>query len=141
MKLLLALDIRKQSAEALLDTAVQWAERLSATLDLVFVDPFGNWRPFTLDRQLADLLTTEVERGRAADRKRLDSLLQRIPAAHRGEAHVLVGDPVQVVVGHAQGYDALLLGPGERISDQVGMASLEARLVRHAPGAVLVLHP
>lgn len=140
MRLLLGVDIRRADAERLVDAAAIWATRLDATLDLAYVDPFGSWKPrFTLDRALSDRITLEVDRERARNRQRLEALLARVPQGQRGAVHMLAGDVGETIHTHARDYDALVLGPGERLSDQIGIASNAARLVRRAPGTVLVL--
>lgn len=143
MKIVLAVDLHggEESAEALVDEAVEWARRLRATLDLVWVDPLGSWKPFTLDRKVAEPLEREVEKARQRDRDRLQALLGRVPVAHRGAFRALSGEPARCIVEAAQGYDALLLGPGGQLGDKLGLESLESAVVRHAPCPVIVLRP
>lgn len=141
MRLLLALDIHRDDAERLVDRASDWAGRTGATLDLTWVDRFGTWTPTGpfVDRTLRERLLAEVARGREADRRHLDALRARIPEACRGEARATTGDPVLAIPTLAEGYALLMLGPGERVGDQVGIGSIEAQLIRRAPGPVLVL--
>lgn len=139
MKIVLAIDLHGGHPERLVERAVRWAERLKATLDLVWVDPFGHWKPFTLDATLARQLQREVDAARARDRSRLDALLAQVPPAHRGRAHALAGEPVVAIPDAAQGYALLMLGPGGTLGDKLGVGSLESQIVRHAPTHVLVL--
>lgn len=139
MKLVLAIDLHGGDPEGLVERAVPWAARLGATLDLVWVDPFGNWKPFTLDAALARQLQREVDAARQRDLERLRALLARVPPSHRGEARALSGEPAVAIPEAARGYALLLLGPGGQLGDRLGLGSLESQIVRHAPTSVLVL--
>lgn len=139
MKVLLAIDLRDEDVEALIDRAARWAGRLHATLDLVWVDPFGTWKPFTLDRTLARQLEEQLEQSRQRDHDRLQLLLDRIPFANRGVARALKGEAVEAIPEAARGYDLLVIGPGEQLTDKLGLGSRENGIIRRSPVNVLVM--
>ena len=92
MRLLYAIDLRVQDLWRMDDVA-RWASHLDATVDLIFVDPFGNYAPSVLDAELAQHLREGLERSRQADRELLETALAALPRASRGAILMEHGDP------------------------------------------------
>lgn len=139
MKLLLALDL-SEGFEPVLDQAISWAQRLDATLDLVFVGLYEDLYEFVGDHRLRGLLAREAERIREDHRQQLEDLLLRIPAEIRGRAFQPSGSPATAITSMEADYDALVLGTHGRSGlSHLWLGSVCERVVRTSQKPVIVL--
>ena len=143
MKLVAALDIRAgEAASVQMERIARWVEKAPASVvDLVYVDPKGDWHPNLNSPALRERITRELQQMIAVDRATLTSFLAKLPASNRGEVAVLAGDPVEVLFEVAKGYDAVIVGPGKKGFERLLLGSIANRVVGGAPVPVLVLRP
>ncbi len=140
MRLLYAIDLRSRDMWRL-DEVARWATALSATVDLVFVDPFGTYMPYVLDPSLADHLKAGLEKSREQDRALLREALHELPEPARGDIHLLSGDPATHVCELAQDFDALVVTThGRTGAVRMWLGSVAERIVRAHRGDTIVLH-
>lgn len=139
MRLLYALDLNAKDLWRL-KQAAEWAERLNAKLDLLWVDPFGDHAPYLLDPKLKAHLEEELARTRSKDRARLDDVVGDLPENIRGEGLVRSGDPAVAVVSVAGDYDAILVSTrGRKGLTRLWLGSVAERIVRTHSGTTIIL--
>jgi nucleotide-binding universal stress UspA family protein len=135
MRLLLAVDIQDQCKE-LVALAAQWAQRLGAVVDLVYVDDTF----FTQDPETRAILDKEWPRVRASREQRLQQLCEGLPPELRGEVLYRTGWAPGEIVEAAQGRDVLLIGThGRRGLQHTLLGSVAERVIRLSTVPVLVL--
>jgi len=116
MKILAAVDLSEDQTRMIKQTAT-WAERLYATVDLMYVSD-------STDHDL----------------KRLESLMAFMPTGLRGSCWIRQGDPGETVVAAASEYDAVIVATHGRTGvTRMLMGSVAERVIRQAPCPVLVL--
>ena len=141
MKILMAIDIREETSWMLNDVA-DWAARLGARVDLVYVDAFGNTGAYVLDAKIYALLKAELAAERRAVINRLQEIGDQMPAEVRGEVHALSGHPVDRVLEMAPNYDVIVVGTHGRTGIRHAMlGSVAERIVRRSPITTIVLRP
>lgn len=142
MKLLVAIDLH-DSPEELLDEAVVWAGRTRGTLSVMFVEELGeSWSVGVADPTVLRLIETERATIRASHRKRLEELLERVPAELRGEVLVGSGTAWHALAEASERVDLLLIGThGRKGLAHFFLGSVAERVVRAAKCSVLVLRP
>lgn len=139
MRILLALDLNSHP-EAVLDEALLWAERLSAQLDLIYVDSTPNAAVFVTDPTVAHLVLREQEKLQGVRRDRLTALRDRLPPAIRGHAVVATGDAATTLHDASQNADLLIVATHGRAGlAHLWLGSVAERVVRGASCPVLVL--
>lgn len=139
MKLLLAVDLT-EAFEPCFEQAIAWAERLDATLDLVFVGVYDDLHQFVTDPHVRTLLAAESEKIRAAHAADLKKLLMKVPEAHRGSYHTPAGPPAHAITSMEDDYDALLLAThGRQGLAHLWLGSVAERVVRTSKKPVIVL--
>lgn len=138
MALLLAVDLNDPNDE-LLAQAGTWAERLSTTVDLVFVDTY----PYTvLDPGVQRLLAPEWKRAHQAREARLRTMLDGLPAAVRGTVSIRHGRAAQEIVEAGRDHQGILLAThGHQGLPHVLLGSVAERVIRLATVPVLVFPP
>jgi nucleotide-binding universal stress UspA family protein len=140
LRALLAIDVDDASHVALLEEAERWAKTLSATLDLLHVEGGKYGFGFVNNADARRILEVEAVQMRSRDRTMLDALLMSLPLEHRGTADITEGDPVAQILAHAADRDLLMIGThGRRGLSQIWLGSVAEKVIRKAPGAVLVL--
>ena len=110
MRVLVAVDLTDEDAEAFVARAVEWAGALGATLDLLFVDEAADENPYILDGQLRATMSVHYEAWHAQMRERLAQVVRDLPDAVRGEGTVVRGRAAAVVAERLDGYDAAVVG-------------------------------
>jgi nucleotide-binding universal stress UspA family protein len=139
MKLLLAIDVHDHT-DSVFEQARQWAMRLDGTLDLLYVNTFGSYLPYIHSPNISEELNEELERIREQETSQLNALLDHLPAAHRGQVHLMMGDPAASVLELCAGYDLLLIATHGRTGlSHLWMGSVAEQIVRRAPIPALVL--
>jgi universal stress protein A len=139
MRLLLAVHLY-ETAPALVKEASVWAERLNATLDLLFVDEYLYDTFLTPDPAVRATLTGQWDQIRITQATRLNELLEQVPEAHRGEAHHPTGPAAQTITEVGKDYDAILIGTHGRTGlSHLLLGSVAERVVRLAKNDVVVL--
>lgn len=135
MRLLLAVDIHEES-KGLLALAVQWARRLGAVIDLVYVDDVY----LVQDPEIRALLDKEWPKVWAVHEKKLKELQQQLPSEVRGEALFRTGQAPVEITEAAKDRDAVLIGThGRRGLSHAFLGSVAERVVRLSSVPVLVL--
>lgn len=139
MKLLFAVDLN-ENFEPVLDEAVEWAQRLDATLDLVYVGFTADLYEFVTDAHVRSILATEAGTLRKQEATRLEQLLARIPEAHRGKYHQLSGPAAPAIVELEHDFDAVLVATHGRTGlAHLWLGSIAEQLVRTSIKPVIVL--
>lgn len=121
MRILLALDLDSHPV-ALVEAAQEWALRLSAPIDLVYVDARSPPMPRVHDPAVQNAAWSTWRKKRAEYEERLGVLLESLPDAHRGRAIVESGPVSAAVVRLAEdpAYGLVIFGNDSR----AGLASL-----------------
>ena len=139
MRVLVAVDLKKEAEEVVREAAA-WAERLDATVDLVYVDEFRTQQPYIRDPNLQTMIQLEWDRLVKEDQAELQRLLDLLPEARRGAYHLRTGGAAQGVVEIAGGYDAILVATHGRTGiAHFWLGSVAERVVRTCPKPVIVL--
>jgi nucleotide-binding universal stress UspA family protein len=138
MRLLVAVDLN-DTASDVLATARTWAERLSATLDVVYVDEHSYNAYLVQDPSIQTVLEREWGKIREHQLQRLHELVNSLPEGIRGEALLVTGRASEEIVAAAAGRDALLMAThGRRGFSHAVMGSVAERVVRTSPIPVMV---
>lgn len=141
MRLLLAVDLNEE-AEALVAGGQGWAERLGATLDLVYVDEHSYNVYLVQDPAVRTVLDREWAKIREQQQARIGALRDRLPPNVRGEATVRTGRASDELTDASKGYDALLISTHGRTGlSHALLGSVAERVVRLASVPVIVLRP
>lgn len=141
MRMLYAIDIRDEKLWHL-DQVESWARKLGAKVDLLYVNPFGDYAPYTIDPTLTRVLHLEMEKARAADERALARALARLPEDLQGETKVIAGDPAPAIAEAGAGYDVLLVSTRGRTGlARMWLGSVAERVLRLHHGSTVVLHP
>ena len=139
MKLLLAIDLR-EDPEGILAEARPWVDKLGGTLDLAYVENFGDATLLVNDPNVRALLEDEVKKLHARDVEVLESLLEQLPEAQRGTFHALQGAPADTLAELGNDYDAVLIATHGRTGlSHFWLGSVAERVVRLCTAPVLVL--
>jgi universal stress protein A len=139
MRAMLALDLRAHP-EAVLADAARWADRLDATLDVVWVDDTPAGSAFVTDPALAAVVARESDRHRHHHEERLHALVRELPRGVAGAAIVATGDAAEAIVELAPAYDVVLVAThGRQGLAHAWLGSVAERIVRLAPVPVFVL--
>lgn len=140
MRLLAGIDIHERP-DTFLRVLLPWAERFGATVDLVYASPYKPDDVKTIDASAA--LLDQVDRWRRTqtdEREELARLRCEIPEARRGKALLLPGRALEILPDATKGYDLVVVGTHGRTGlSRALMGSVAERVVRRAPGSVLVL--
>jgi len=110
MRILIAVDLTDDDAEAFVAHAVKWVAPLGATLTLAFVDEAADEHPYVLDNVLRAAMSTQYDEWHAQMRDRLAALRDTLPAAQRGEAMVVRGRAAPELLSLLEDHDAIVLG-------------------------------
>jgi len=139
MRVMLAVHLH-EGAEHLVGEAVRWAERLSATLDLAFVDEYEHNLYLVDDPGVRSVLDEQWERVHEEAQSKLDALLASVPEAVRGRALFLTGRAADQVVASGKGHDAILIGTHGRTGlSHLLLGSVAEKVVRTSSVPVVVL--
>jgi len=140
IRALLAIDVDDPTHVALVEEAEQWVARLAGTLDLLHIEGGKYGFGFVSNPNARKVLEAEARQMRASDQDTLEALLTSLPADLRGKATIAEGDPVTEILSAALTYDVLLIGThGRRGLSQLWLGSVAEKVIRKAPGPVLVL--
>jgi nucleotide-binding universal stress UspA family protein len=139
MRVLIAIDLQ-HDVEHGVDTAAAWVARLGATADIAYADTFRELGTWVQHPQTRALMMTEIQRLTEHDEAALARLLQRIPAANRGSAHLIDGRAVDAIPARAADYDLVVVGThGRHGIPHLLLGSVAERIVRASPKPVLVV--
>lgn len=140
MRALVAVDITARPEDVVKHAAV-WAERVGASLDLVYVDEIAALATYMADPAMTAVIVREQPRLHEARLARLNALLEGVPPALRGQVRVVVGSPAEAVVEASEGFDLLIVAThGRRGLAHLWLGSVAEKIVRAAAVPVLVLH-
>lgn len=138
MKLLCAVDLGSRPG-AVVSEATRWAERLDATIDLVYVDDTPDAAVFVGDPNVRAIVVEERDKLLAEHTRRIHALLGTLPEARRGTAACVPGIPAEVILERAPRYDAILVSTHGRTGlSHLWLGSVAEKVVRFAPVPVLV---
>lgn len=122
-----------------LDVATNLAGALGAKVHLIrAVNLPAHGVPYGMLSMAPDEVEREMSRRAQED---VESLLERVPQAHRGDAKAVIGPPVQVIETTAEQLDVDLIVIGARghgVIDRL-LGSIAAKVVNHATRSVLVV--
>lgn len=139
MKLLYAIDIR-DSALWHLDDVANWAQRLRATVDLMYVNPFGDYTAYVLDPALAKALDTGVAKANERDIAQVRAALDTLPEAVRGKPIVVGGDAATEIASHGADYDAVIVCTrGAQGLKRIWLGNIAERVLRLHHGTTIVI--
>lgn len=137
--MLVAVDLT-EGAEQLVEQAVTWASRLSATVDLAYVDEHAYNIYLVQDPAVRGVLDREWSKIREHQTARMQELLAKVPEAARGEAIVLTGRAADELVAVGNTRDLILVCThGRRGVNHALLGSVAERVVRLATVPVVVL--
>lgn len=141
-RVLLALDL-DDAPERLIELAVPFVERLGGLLDLASADTLPVVLPVLADPGANILLSEHMRREEERREQQLGELVGKLPQAVRGNWRLVIGrPPVTAMVDLAPAYALLICGTHGRTGvTRMLMGSVAEKLVRAAPGPVLVLRP
>jgi len=139
MKILYAIDVREEEGW-MLDEVGSWAEMLGATVDLVYVDAFGDAGTYVLDGDLYRMLKQELAAEHRRTIAKMEEIVEQLPERNRGKCRVLSGHPVEGVLALADEYDAVAIGTHGRTGlSRALLGSTAERIVRRSPVTTIVL--
>jgi nucleotide-binding universal stress UspA family protein len=139
MRILVAVDLNEHS-NLLIDQAIDWANRLSARLDLAYVDEHAYNIYLVQDPSVRSVLDREWGKLREHQTSRMQELLGRIPEERRGEALILTGRASDELVAAGAGRDLVLVWTHGRTGvNHTLLGSVAERVVRLSAVPVLVL--
>ncbi len=139
MRVMLAVHLH-EGAERVVAEGVRWAERLSATLDLAFVDEYQYNLYLVDDPGVRGVLDEQWSRVHLEAKAKLDALMGMVPEAVRGEARFLEGRAAEQIVEAGSGADAILIGThGRKGMAHFLLGSVAEKVVRMSPVPVIVL--
>ena len=139
MRLLVAVDLLHDVAERVVLGAAEWAVRLSAKLDVGFVDEFEYSAYLIRDPRVRETVVGQWEAVQRRHEADLNELLKLVPEAARGDVRYLKGRASAALVEVAPEYDALVVATHGRTGlTHAFMGSVAERLVRTAPVPVIV---
>jgi len=139
MRVMLAVHLH-EGAEHLVGEAVRWAERLSATLDLAFVDEYEHNLYLVDDPSVRSVLDEQWERVHDEAQSKLDALLASVPESVRGQVLFLTGRAADQVVEAGKAHDAILIGTHGRTGlSHLLLGSVAEKVVRTSSVPVVVL--
>lgn len=141
-RVLLALDL-DDAPERLIGLAVPYVQRLGGVLDLASADTLPVVLPVLADPGANILLSEHLRREEERREHQLGELVGNLPAAVRGNWRLVIGRrPVPAMLDLAPAYSLLVCGTHGRTGvSRMLMGSVAERLVRGAPGPVLILRP
>lgn len=140
MRLLVAVDLLHSQAREVVAEAATWAKRLSATLDIAFVDEYEYSAYLIPDPRVRDVVVGQWAQVREHHQKALDDLLATVPEACQGEARYLQGRANVVLIDVASEYDALVVATHGRTGlNHAVMGSVAERMVRQVAVPVIVM--
>ena len=141
MRLLYAIDIRDEALWHL-DEVDRWATRLDAKIDMIYVNPVGDYAPYVVDPALSRALELELSKAKKIDTEHLETAMSRLPEAHRGETKVVVGDAAVQIAEAGENYDAIVIATrGRRGLQRLWLGSVAEKVLRLHHGSTIVLHP
>lgn len=139
MRMLVAVDLT-EGAEQLVEQAVTWAARLSATIDLAYVDEHAYNIYLVQDPAVRGVLDREWSKIREHQTSRMQDLLAKIPESARGEALILTGRAADELVAAGNARDVMLVCThGRKGVNHALLGSVAERVVRLAAVPVVVL--
>jgi nucleotide-binding universal stress UspA family protein len=139
MRMLLAVDL-SEGAEELVAQAVTWATRLSAKIDLAFVDEHAYNVYLVQDPSVRSVLDREWQKIREHQNSRLQELLSKVPEALRGEALILTGRAADEIVTASASRDLVMVCTHGRTGvNHALLGSVAERVVRLATVPVVVV--
>ena len=139
MRVLFACDVTDKEQDVL-DQVIEWAERLDAKVDLLYVEPYSASQASYLDPVFTRELQTALELGRKVHVEALEAVLERIPERLRGTVSVRSGDPARLIVDAAAEYDSVFVGThGRRGVRRWFLGSVAEWVVRAATVPAIVM--
>jgi nucleotide-binding universal stress UspA family protein len=139
MRVMLAVHLH-EGAEELVSEAVRWAQRMQATLDLLFVDEYQYNLYLVDDPAVRTVLDEQWSKVHDEAQARLHALVAAVPEAIRGEALFVSGQAPHEVVQAGATHDAILIGTHGRTGvAHLLLGSVAERVVRTATVPVIVL--
>ena len=139
MRIMVAVDLGNE-AEAVLERAIPWGARLSASLHLRAVSQML-WEPDEVfGGTETQALAQEWERRRSREASRLGELGAQIPEPLRGEHDILQGSAAAALLAAARDFDVVIVGThGRQGLERLFLGSVAERVVREAPVPVVVV--
>ena len=108
-RLLVGVDLTKDSHRWLINQAGEWAASLGGCVDAVFMVPNPAVAGIR-NKSVRDAALREWTEAQAPHRKQLESAMASIDEAHRGKALVEAGDPENDLVALSADYDFVVVG-------------------------------
>lgn len=120
MQMLATVDLRRSHPDFVVHEAAHYARLAGATVDLLFVSPVSPPDP--------------------EHQRRLEALMELIPAPQQGRVVHPSGPVVDIIAAHSARYDLVVVGPREPGPvERVFLGSIAARIVRQARSPILVV--
>ena len=141
-KILVPVDFSENSVK-ILQSAVAFAGRLQATLDIVFVvQSFEDYSGFFVPHMPIAQFEEEMIQG--AEKKMESYLEENVKQSDINEAKVLSGDVAEEIINYAkeQGIDMIIMGThGYKGLEKVLFGSVAEKVVKTAHCPVLTINP
>ena len=141
-KILVPVDFSENSVK-ILQSAVAFAGRLQATLDVVFVvQSFEDYSGFFVPHMPIAQFEEEMIQG--AEKKMESYIEENVKRGDVNEAKVLSGDVAEEIISYAkeQGVDMIIMGThGYKGLEKVLFGSVAEKVVKTAPCPVLTINP
>lgn len=141
MKAIVAIDLNDEHTSQVVQQAAAHAQRLGATLDVLFVDGLPYVDGLIQDPAVATTLEAEASRLRADHEKRVQAIVSALPDEVRGKAISLYGfEPAEAICDRSASYDLLLVATHGRTGfAHLMLGSVAEKVVRKARVPTLVL--
>lgn len=140
MRLFLAVDLNDR-AEELVAVGQKWAERLSAKLDIGYVDQHSYDVYLVQDPAVRTLIDREWSHIRDSEKQRLSALVNSLPEAVRGDGIILIGRAAEQIAEAGAKRDAIVIAThGRRGLSHMVLGSVAERVVRLSSVPVLTVH-
>src|SRR5678815_2033509 len=117
MNVLLPVDL-KTDTRPLITAAATWASQLAhggpVTIDLFYVDETPIPVPKGQDARVQAVMEEQARKADAERDRAFTGMLEQLPTAHRGKAHVATGSPAYAIAEASTRYDLVLIGTHQR---------------------------
>lgn len=141
MQAIVAIDLNDEKTPAVLEQASRHAERLGASLDVLFIDGLPYVDGLIQDPAVSSTLEAEASRLRAAHEEKVRALVAGLPETIRGKAITLYGyEPAEAICERSATYDLLFVATHGRTGfAHLMLGSVAEKVVRKAKVPTLVL--
>jgi nucleotide-binding universal stress UspA family protein len=138
MRVLLPVNL-KVWPDLLVDAARPWIERMSARVDLMYVDELEQPRPRVKDPKVQAVIEANLAAARREIDQGLIAQMSKFDESNRGTTFVEHGNPAEAIVRRSHEYDFVICGNDGRTGVVGLFGSMSESLVRGFRKPVLLL--